>query len=175
LQRTPRGALASAKRGAASATSRSAAAKGREALRAAERAAQEARFAERASRDRLADLQQRIAGRRAARAARAQATKLEGDRGTVDLAPIDARMQEQLQIRQAARAGAGRRARPARRARPMRCAARRGRRMRDRAGCSRRAARIEEVRLKEQAALLQEQQYASSCRAWAPIRRRSPR
>ena len=134
-------------------------AKGREALRAAERAAQEARFAERAARDRLADLQRRIEaqGEQCARFT-AQAAKLEGDAGHVDLAPIDAALQEQLQIRQG-REQALAAARDLLEGLTAALRAHEEERMRVEQDLQPARTRIEDVRLKEQAALIQEQQY----------------
>ena len=139
--------------------------KGREALRAAERATQEARFAERAGRDRLADLQRRIAAQ-AEQHARltAQAGKLEGDSGTVDLAPIDAALQEQLQVRQVKEAALAA-ARDQLEGIAGTLRALEEERMRIEHDMQPARARIEEVRLKEQAALLQEQQYAEQLQA----------
>ncbi|MBK7472715.1 MAG: chromosome segregation protein SMC [Betaproteobacteria bacterium] len=139
--------------------------KGREALRAAERATQEARFAERAGRDRLADLQRRIAAQaeQHARLA-AQAGKLEGDAGIVDLTPIDAALQAQLQVRQVKEAAlAAARDQLAGIEGALR--ALEEERMRIEQDTQPARARIEEVRLKEQAALLQEKQYAEQLQA----------
>ena len=140
-------------------------ARGREALRAAERAAQEARFAERASRDRLADLQRRIEAQSQQHAKlAAQAAKLEGDAGTVDLAPIDAALQAQLQVRQVReQALAAARDQLEGLANTLRTLEEE--RMRIEQEMQPARARIEEVRLKEQAALLQEQQYAEQLQA----------
>ena len=139
--------------------------KGREALRAAERVAQEARFAERAGRDRLADLQQRLEGQAAQRARLAtQAGKLEGDAGVVDLAPIDAALQEQLQVRQV-REQALAVARDLLEGLSTSLRTLEEERMRVEQDLQPARGRIEEVRLKEQAALLQEQQYAEQLQA----------
>ena len=142
-------------------------AKGREGLRVAERAAQEARFAERASRDRLADLQRRIEQQSEQRARLAgQSTKLEGDAGTVDLAPIDAALQEHLQIRQAKeQALAAARDRFEALTTALRTLDEE--RLRIEQDLHPARTRIEDVRLKEQAALLQEQQYAEQLTAAA--------
>jgi chromosome segregation protein len=140
-------------------------AKGREALRAAERAAQEARFAERAGRDRLADLQRRIETQSQQHAKlAAQAAKLEGDAGTVDLAPIDAALQAQLQVRQA-REQALAAARDHLEGLANTLRALEEERMRIEQEMQPARTRIEDVRLKEQAALLQEQQYAEQLQA----------
>jgi chromosome segregation protein len=140
-------------------------AKGRETLRAAERAAQEARFAERASRDRLADLQHRIEAQsqQQARLA-AQVAKLEGDAGTVDLAPIDTALQAQLQVRQL-REQALAAARDHLEGLASTLRALEEERMRIEQEMQPARTRIEEVRLKEQAALLQEQQYTEQLQA----------
>ena len=135
-------------------------AKGREALRAAERATQEARFAERAGRDRLADLQRRIEAQTEQHGKLvAQAAKIEGDAGTVDLAPIDAALQTQLQLRQVHEQALGA-ARDMVESLANALRALDEERMRIDQETLPARSRIEDVRLKEQAALLQEQQYA---------------
>ena len=135
-------------------------AKGRDALRAAERAAQEARFAERASRDRLADLQAKIRGQEEQHAKLiAQSGRLESDSGTVDIEPIDAALQVQLQVRQQ-REQALAAARDLLEGVAATLRAFEEDRMRIEQQLQPARSRIEEMRLKEQAALLQEQQYA---------------
>jgi chromosome segregation protein len=140
-------------------------AKGREVLRAAERDAQEARFAERASRDRLADLQRRIEAQLEQHAKlAAQVAKLQSDAGTVDLTPIDAALQAQLQVRQVReQALAAARDQLEGLANTLRMLEEE--RMRIEQDMQPARNRIEEVRLKEQAALLQEQQYTEQLQA----------
>jgi len=135
-------------------------ARGRDALRAAERAAQEARFAERASHDRLGSLQAKIQqqGEQHARLT-AQIGRLESDSGTVDLAPIDAALQEQLQLR-GTREQALAAAREHLEALSHALRALEEDRMRVDQLLQPARSRIEDVRLKEQAAQLQEAQYA---------------
>ena len=135
-------------------------ARGRDAVRAAERAAQEARFAERASRDRLAALQSRIQqqGEQHERLG-SQIGRLESDSGTVDLAPIDAALQDQLQ-RRAGREQALATAREHLETLSQQLRALEEERMRIDQLLTPARARIEEVRLREQASQLQEQQYA---------------
>ncbi|MEP7084141.1 MAG: chromosome segregation protein SMC, partial [Betaproteobacteria bacterium] len=139
--------------------------KGREALRAAERATQEARFAERAGRDRLAELQRRIEAQVEQHATLvAQAARLEGDAGTVDLAPIDAALQTQLQLQQVKQQALGS-ARDQLEALAAALRALEEERMRIDQETQPARGRIEDVRLKEQAAQLQQQQYAEQLEA----------
>ncbi|MEO8133352.1 MAG: chromosome segregation protein SMC [Betaproteobacteria bacterium] len=140
-------------------------ARGREALRAAERAAQEARFAERAARDRLAELNRRIEALAAQHGKlAAQASRLQSDAGIVDVAPMDAALQAQLQVRQAKeQALATARDHLEGLATSLRALEEDKMRVEQQMQPAR--ARIEDVRLKEQAALLQEQQYAEQLQA----------
>jgi chromosome segregation protein len=135
-------------------------AKGRDAARTAERAAQEARYAERASRDRLGSLQAKIQVQTEQQAKLyAQVARLESDSGTVDLAPIDAALQAQLQVRrEREEALSAAREQLEGLANALRALEEDRMRIDQLLTPARKA--IEDVRLKEQAALLQEQQYA---------------
>jgi chromosome segregation protein len=139
-------------------------AKGRDALRAAERAAQEARYAERVSRDRLNDLQMRIrAQAEQQEKLSAQVARLEADSGTVDEGAIDAALQNHLQVRQQ-REQALATARDRLQGIENALRALEEGRMRIEQETQPARSRIEEMRLKEQAALLQAQQYAEQLR-----------
>ncbi|MEO7760722.1 MAG: chromosome segregation protein SMC, partial [Casimicrobiaceae bacterium] len=135
-------------------------ANGRDTLRSAERGAHEARFAERASRDRHAGLEAKIRTQNEQHAKwTANVGRLESDSGTVDIAPIDAALQDQLQLRQQ-REQALAAARDLLEGLAGTLRAYEEDRMRIDQLMQPARSRIEEVRLKEQAAMLQEQQYS---------------
>ena len=90
--------------------------------------------------------------------------RLEGDAGIVDLTPIDAALQAQLQVRQVKEAALAA-ARDQLEGIEGTLRALEEERMRIEQDMQPARARIEEVRLKEQAALLQEQQYAEQLQA----------
>ncbi|CAG0999008.1 structural maintenance of chromosome 3 (chondroitin sulfate proteoglycan 6) [Burkholderiales bacterium] len=75
-------------------------ARGRERLRAAERASQEAAFAERSAADRLSDLARRREGL-AAQVAQQQAllARITGERAAIDWSPVEEALQRQLAVR----------------------------------------------------------------------------
>ena len=139
-------------------------ARGREALRTAEHAAQEARFMERASRDKAADLHQRVAalGEQLARAV-AHLTQLQGEHTEIDWTPIERALQEALMRRQQVEqalagardreATAGARSRQAQESRLL---------AEQKLDPARN--RIEEARVKESVALTQEEQFAEQLR-----------
>jgi chromosome segregation protein len=135
-------------------------ARGRERTRAAERAAQEAGFAERSCRDRIAELSRRREGIEA-QVAQQQAlvAQVADERRQIDWTPIEASLQAQLVTRSAAEQALAA-------ARDSQESL--GAQMREadeaRLGIDQRLdparARIEEVRLKEQAAILAEEMYS---------------
>ena len=113
--------------------------RGREALRAAERAAQEAEFAERSAADRLADLERRReALALQATQQRDMLERLSGERQAIDFSPVEEALQRQLGSRRGRRGRARRRARRARIAR-REAARSRGGPARPRAGARARA------------------------------------
>ena len=135
-------------------------ARGRERVRVAERAAQEAGFEERSSRDRLAELARR---RESLEAQLAQQqgllTRVAAEREGIDWTPVEAALQGQLTVRAAAeQALAASRDRLEAIGTDLR-AAEEARLAADQKLEPARA-KIDEVRLKEQAAVLAEQQYA---------------
>ncbi len=135
-------------------------ARGRERVRAAERAAQEAGFAERSCRERLAELARR---REALEAQLAQQqgllTRVAAEREGIDWTPVESALQTQLTVRAAAeQALAGARDHQEAIGTAMRTAEEE--RMVADQKLEPARAKIDEVRLKEQAATLAEQQYA---------------
>ncbi|TMH32810.1 MAG: chromosome segregation protein SMC, partial [Betaproteobacteria bacterium] len=133
---------------------------GREHVRKTELSAQEAGFAERACRERLAEFARR---REALQAQAAQQQnvldQLTGERGQIDREPVEAALQAQLAVRAAAEeALAGARDRQELMANDMRSADEARLAASQKLDPAR--AKIDEIRLKEQAALLAEQQYA---------------
>ncbi len=75
-------------------------ARGREALRGAERAAQEAGFAERSARDRIAELERRATGLATqVEQQRALLARLGQERASVDWTPVEEALQRQLSLR----------------------------------------------------------------------------
>ncbi|MFO1309047.1 MAG: chromosome segregation protein SMC [Burkholderiales bacterium] len=135
-------------------------ARGRERVRAAERAAQEAAFAERSARDRIADLERRREGL-AAQVAQQQAilSRLAGERDAIDWTPVEEALQRQLDARaEAEQALAAARDRLEGLGAELR-AAEEARLAREQALEPARA-RIQEMQLKVQAASLAEAQFA---------------
>jgi chromosome segregation protein len=132
----------------------------REELRTAERAAQEALYAERSARDRLAELDRRLASTVAQRdEARAELAILEGDQAKIDWTPIESALQHQLAARAAREeALAAARTRLDGLAATLRGAEEERIRVEQELEPAR--ARIEELRLREQAAAIQEQQFS---------------
>ena len=135
-------------------------ARGRERARIAERAAQEAAFAERSCRDRIAELERRgetLAAQTAQQ--RELLTQLTSERAAIDWTPVEEALQRQLAVRAAAeQALAAARDRLETLGTDLRAAEE------ARMTCEQKLeparAKIEEMRLKEQAAVLQAQQYA---------------
>jgi chromosome segregation protein len=135
-------------------------ARGRERVRLAERATQEAGFAERSARDRLAELARRDEGL-VAQVAQQQGllAQLTSERQAIDWTPVEEALQRQLALRGEAEAtlAAARDALEALTA-TLRAADEAKLMAEQRLDPAR--ARIQEMQLKEQAAVLQEQQYA---------------
>jgi chromosome segregation protein len=135
-------------------------ARSRERVRAAERAAQEAAFAERSCRDRLAELQRR--GEALAEQAAQQRgllAQLTSERAAIDWTPVEEALQRQLVVRGEAEAAlAAARDRLEGLGTDLRAAEEAKLGAEQRLDPAR--TRIEEARLKEQAAVLQEQQFA---------------
>ncbi len=135
-------------------------ARGRERARLAERAAQEAAFAERSCRDRIAELAVRGETLTAQTAQQRELlTQLTSERAAVDWTPVEEALQRQLAVRAAAeQALAAARDRLETLGTDLRAAEE------ARMTCEQKLeparAKIEETRLKEQAAVLQAQQYA---------------
>ena len=135
-------------------------ARGRERVRLAERAAQEAAFAERSCRDRLAELERR----REALAAQvvqqqAQLTQLTSERAAIDWTPVEEALQRQLAVRGGAeQALASARDRQEALGAELRTADETRLTAVQKLEPAR--AKIEEMRLKEQAAVLAEEQFA---------------
>ena len=135
-------------------------ARGRERLRLAERASQEAAFAERSARDRIADLERRREGLVAQLAQqRALHTRLTGERAAIDWSPVEEALQRQLAARaEAEQALAAQRDRVESLGAELR-AGEEARLTREQALDPARA-RIQEMQLKVQAATLAEAQFA---------------
>ncbi len=140
-------------------------ARAREAHRAAERSTQESAYAERAARDRLAELERRRASIVTQKAeAEAQLRALEDDRARVDLAPLATALQHQLGVRTAReQALAAARDQLESLTATLRGSEEEKVRLEQQVEPVR--ARIEEFRLKEQASALQEQQYFEQLQA----------
>ncbi len=134
-------------------------ARGRERVRNAERAAQEAAFAERSSRDRLAELERR----RESLAAQAEQHQgllgqLTSERAAIDWTPVEEALQQQLHVRGAAeQALAAARDHQESLGADLRTAEEARLQAEQKLDPAR--AKIEEMRLKEQAAALAEQQF----------------
>ena len=137
---------------------------GRERVRTAELAAQDAGFAERACRERLAELSRRREALQAQAAQqRSLLEQLSGERGQIDRQPVEAALQAQLAARAAAeQALAAARDRQESIATEMRNADEARLAASQKLDPAR--AKIDEMRLKEQAAALSEQQYAEQLR-----------
>ena len=139
-------------------------ARGREALRGAENAAQEAHFLERGSRERAAELHQRVAslGEQLARA-EAHLAQLQGEHTEIDWTPIERALQEALtrrqQIEQALAAARDREAIAGARLRQAQES-----RLLAEQKLEPARTRIEEARVKESVALTQEAQFAEQLR-----------
>ena len=134
-------------------------ARGREQLRNAERATQEAGFDERSCRDRIAELERRGEAL-AAQVAQQQAmlARLSGERDAIDWTPVEEALQRQLVARgEAEQALTG--ARDALEALGTTLRAAEEERLTAEQKLDPARARIQELQLKEQAAALQEQQY----------------
>jgi chromosome segregation protein len=139
--------------------------RGREALRNAERSAQEARFAERSSRDRLDEIRRRRDSLlQQAEQLTVEEAHLASERGGERVADIEAALQEQLAVRTAReQALAG--ARDALEAATAALQASEEARFKLEQQLDPARGKIEDMRLKEQAASLQEQQFAEQLQA----------